>query len=128
MQCRLEGVRRIVAKLPLVDRYLYNVGYVFFVHVPIEQSIEVHQAQFVALTLVESVSTTHSVLYGKELLAEFSSIDSDVPPSFPGIIIIIIELLGQDVDFDRTTQFVFFESLIGLEVGVEFLQRTQWNR
>ena len=108
-----------------MDRYLYDVGYVFFVRVPIEQSIEVRQAQFVALTLVESGSTTYSVLYGKELLAEFSSVDSDVPFSFPGL---IIELLGQDADFDRATQFVFFESLIGLEVGVEFLQRTQWNR
>ena len=77
------------------------------------------------LTLVESVSTMYSVLYGKELLAEFSSVDSDVPSSFPGL---IIKLLGQDVDFDRATQFVFFESLIGLEVGVEFLQHIQWKR
>ena len=54
-------------------------------------------------------------------MANFTSIDIDVPPLMPRVVVVGV---GEKVDFDRSTILVFLESLIGLEIAIQFSQRT----
>ena len=75
-------------KFSFMNRNLDDVSYVFHIHIPIEQPIEVHQTYFVALALIEPVSAMYPVLYQKQLLTKLLSIDPYMPTSFPCFIFI----------------------------------------
>ena len=105
-------------KLSFVNGNFDDIINVLSINFPVKESIEVGKAHFIALSLIESVTISHSVLDRKELLTDFASIDFDVPPLSPSF---LVANIGEKVDFNRSTMLVFLKPLICLEINVQFL-------